>query len=124
MEINSIKGQITKHIKKSMDSDNPRLNYWYCGITNDELRRKAEHNLKKGIVNYWKCFDAETRFNANEVESYFSKKGTINAPHAGGAKQNSRFVYIFKLNNSYLRENKGLGGVILTPKDIINLLFS
>lgn len=124
MDTKSIKIQITKHIKQSMKTESPRLNIWYCGITNNELRRKAEHNLKKGLVSYWKCFDAENKQNANDVESYFSQKGTKNAPHIGGATSNSKYVYIFKLNNSYLQKNKGLGGIVITPNDIINQLFS
>lgn len=43
MNKNYIKSEITKHIGKSMGSENPRLNSWYVGITNNTKRRKAEH---------------------------------------------------------------------------------
>lgn len=124
MDVISIKAQISKHIKKSMGSENPRLSNWYCGITNNESRRKAEHNLNKGFVKYWKCYDALTKQKANEIESYFSQKGTNNAPHSGGANSNSRYVYVFKLNTSYQQKQKGLGGPIISSNEIIKQLFS
>jgi len=53
MDTSSIKGQFTRFIKETMGSKNPRLNGWYCGITNNENRRKAEHNYVKGKTSKW-----------------------------------------------------------------------
>jgi len=96
METKAIKGEITKHIKKSMGSNNPRFKNWYVGITNDIKRRRAEHNSKKIGIKYWKSFNAGSLKNANEVERYFSLKGTSNRPSPNGANEKSIFVYVFK----------------------------
>ena len=87
----SIKSEITKHFSKSMNSEKPRLDSWYVGITNDTKRRKGEHRVNVLGLKYWKTFDAETMENANEIESYFSKKGTINLPSKNGANS---FIYV------------------------------
>lgn len=97
MDTSSIKGQFTKFIKDTMGSNTPRLNGWYCGITNNEDRRRAEHNYKKGEIKYWKCINAQTMEKANEVERYFSQKGTMNLPSPNGASTSSKWVYVFKL---------------------------
>ena len=80
-----------------MNSENPRFNLWYCGVTNYENRRKAEHNLKHGLVGHWKYLDAKNKIEANSVERYFSEKGTVNSPNPFGLKENSKWVYIFKI---------------------------
>ena len=92
-----------------MGSENPRMNGWYSGITNNEERRKAEHNYKRGKIKYWKCVNAGTMKKANEVEMYFSNKGTINMPSHNGAIASSKWVYIFKLPPNKIM---GLGEVI------------
>lgn len=119
MNSTAIKSEITKHIKKSMNSSEPRLNTWYVGITNDTKRRKAEHKVDKLGLKFWKTFDAETMENANEIESYFSKKGTINRPSKNGANKFSKFVYVVRKPNS---KPTGLNGPF-TDKNIIDQLF-
>ena len=119
MKTTSIKGELTKFIKKSMGSENPRFSGWYCGITNNEERRKAQHNYNRGKIKYWKCINAGTMKNANEVERYFSEKGTANLPGPNGAKISSRWVYIFKLPTT---KQMGLGGV-LEPQSLYEQVF-
>lgn len=119
MKTISIKGEFTKFIKKTMRSENPRLKGWYCGITNNENRRKAEHNYAKGKIKYWKCINASTMKKASEVEAYFSIKGTSNLPSPNGANKSSKWVYIFKMPNS---KKMGLGGVV-TDSDFYNYVF-
>jgi len=119
MNITSIKSQITKHIKKSMNSKNPRLKNWYVGITNDEKRRKAEHNAKIINLKYWKCFNAGSLRSANEIEAYFSKKGTSNRPSKNGANEKSKFVYVFKKPN---KKPLGLNGAF-TENNLFGFLF-
>ena len=121
MDTSSIKGQFTRFIKETMGSENPRLNGWYCGITNNESRRKAEHNNSKGKISNWKCIDAGSMKKANEVEAYFSSKGTRNLPNPNGAVKSSRWVYIFKLP-SRNSKNYGLGGVV-TDKTLYDYVF-
>lgn len=80
MKSSSIKTQFTKHIKETMGSENPRYSLQFCGITNDEARRKAEHKYKFGEIANLKCIDAENLKEANLIEVYFSEKGTQNLP--------------------------------------------
>lgn len=80
-----------------MGSQSPRFNGWYAGITNNEKRRKGEHSVRNGKIVHWKCINAGTMIKANEVESYFSDKGTRNMPQPQGANMASKWVYIFKL---------------------------
>lgn len=119
-----IKAVFTKHIKASMNSENPRLNLWYCGITNDTNRRIAEHKTNKGPIKHLKFIETLTKEYANEVETYFQKKGTINRSNVGGAVKNSRFVYIFKVSNEYVK-NRGLAAPDVNLIDtILENLFS
>ena len=115
----SIKSQITLHIRKSMGSNNPHLNKWYVGITNSTDRRKAEHRINVLGIKFWKAYDAESMKNANEVESYFSEKGTSNRPSKNGAIKSSKFVYVFKKPVS---KPTGLNGPF-TEKNLIDKLF-
>jgi len=119
MNKTAIKSQITKHIKKSMNSENPRLKNWYVGITNNEKRRKAEHKAKMLNLKFWKSFNAGTLNNANEIEAYFSEKGTSNRPSKNGANEKSKFVYVFKKPN---KKPTGLNGVF-TEKNLFDFLF-
>jgi len=119
MDTSSIKGQFTRFIKETMGSKNPRLNGWYCGITNNENRRKAEHNYVKGKIKHWKCINASTMKKASEVEAYFSVKGTSNLPSPNGANKSSKWVYIFKMPSN---KKMGLGGVV-TGSDFYNYVF-
>ncbi len=114
-KIRAIKGAITRHIRLSMNSENPRLSNWYCGITNDVNRRKAEHNAYRGLVNFWHCYDAGSVSNANIIEAAMSEKGMINRPHIGGAIRTSRWVYVFKEPRTI-----GLNGI----DDVLKQLFS
>ena len=119
MDTTSIKSQFTKFVKATMGSENPRMNGWYSGITNNEQRRKAEHNSKNGKIKYWKCINAGTMKKANEVEAYFSAKGTKNLPNPNGANSSSKWVYIFKLPTS---KKMGLGGPV-TPSSLYSYIF-
>ena len=56
---------------------------------------------------------------ANEVESYFSTKGTVNRPSKNGAIKSSKFVYVFK---KPISKPTGLNGVF-TDKNLIDQLF-
>jgi len=97
MNSTAIKGQFTRYVKTKMGSENPHFNRWYVGITNNEQRRKIEHQSNYGSLKYWKCIKANNVNEANQVEEYFSLiKGTSNLPFRNGAAKNSSWVYIFK----------------------------
>lgn len=119
MNTRSIKAQFTIFVMNSMGSKNPRMDGWYVGITNNENRRKGEHNRNRGKILYWKCLDAGSMKKANEVEKYFSEKGTRNLPSINGATKDSRWVYIFKLPTV---KNRGLNGAI-TDEILYNFIF-
>lgn len=118
----SLKGQMTKHIKKSMGSKNPKLQYWYCGITNNEQRRKIEHSRLLPLLSYWKCLKADNIIEANEVELYFHNKGTSNRGSKNGARLSSVYVYVFRHSNLPFIKGLGLPG-IQTFEDVLNELF-
>lgn len=119
MTSTGIKTKLTKFVKQSMGSENPRFSGWYSCITNNEKRRKAEHSYKKGFIAFWKCHEADNVFSANEVEDYFHKKGTKNFPHGHGAIKTSVFVYIFKLPKT---SPMGLGGPF-TEENVLKQIF-
>lgn len=119
MKKSSIKSQITKHIKSSMGSENPRYKGWYVGITNNLERRKAEHRINVLGIKFWKTFEAESMENANEIEAYFNEKGTSNRPSKNGAVNNSKFVYAFK---KPISKPTGLNGPF-TDDNLIDQLF-
>lgn len=110
-----IKAAITMHIKNSMNSDNPQLRLWYCGITNNEVKRKAAHIAKRTKVDFWKIYNASTLEIAHSIEFDLSLKGTNNCKHKGGANESSIFVYVFKTN-----PKKGLAGI----NELLTLLTS
>lgn len=120
METRAIKGQLTKFVKATMRSENPRFNGWYAGITNNEKRRRGEHSKKNGKIEHWKCINTGSMKKANEVEAFFSEKGTINMRSPQGANSSSKWVYIFKLSKS--KDLKGLGG-FLTNEDLYEYVF-
>lgn len=121
METRAIKSELTKFVRATMGSRNPRMNGWYAGITNNELRRRAEHSKTNGKILYWKCINAGTMKKANEVEAYFTGKGTLNMSHPQGAKATSRWVYIFKL----APKPRGMNGLAnpLDSKSVYDYIF-
>jgi predicted GIY-YIG superfamily endonuclease len=121
MDVNQIKSQFTIHIKKSMKSQNPRLKYWYCGITNNTQKRKLQHHRNFPLLKHWKFIEAKNMLDANSVEAFFSKKGTSNRPSKNGANESSIYVYLFR--EPSLPEVKGLafGGDI---GNLIDTLFN
>lgn len=82
---------------------------WYCGITNDIQRRLFdEHNVdeEKGVYFFW---DAETKESADRVEQYVLKKFPKMAGHGGLGKEDSVYVYVYKVEDSTKEKtNEGL----------------
>ncbi len=100
-----IKNGIKKHIADN--SIGVVLYYkWYCGITKHEgITRLKQHIREKKISGlYFMQIDAGTKDNAHEIEVHFSKKGMANKPHAGGAKKDSKYVYVFKISPTWIDE--------------------
>ncbi|CAA0147689.1 hypothetical protein [Tenacibaculum maritimum] len=122
METRAIKSELTKFVKATMGSKNPRFNGWYAGITNNEKRRKGEHSVRNGKILHWKCINADTMAKANEVEAFFSAKGTQNMPQPQGANIASKWVYIFKL----AKKPQGMNGLAgpLDRKTVYEYVFN
>lgn len=95
---------IKRAIENYIHPDNNRSDFyvrysnWYCGVTNDDTKRKASHKYDKKIsAMYFKSWDAGSKENALAIESHFHNKlmrGKSNSP--GGVKSSSRYVYVFK----------------------------
>ena len=71
---------------------------WYCGITKypDDTRLKQHINKKNIEGLFFNIWETDSVEDANEIEVYFSDKGTINSPSKAGAKKNSKYVYVYK----------------------------
>lgn len=104
-----IKVKFTRHIKSCMGSENPNLKLWYCGITNNEVRRRYEHKRNSQFMQFWICIKTNSVEEANEVEAYFSNKGTSNRFSKNGANNQSMYVYLFKKYTQSEIKAKGLG---------------
>ncbi len=65
---------------------------WYIGITEDLVRRKAEHESEGKDTKFWKEWEADTETIARNVENYFLNKGMKGG--TGGAGHPT-YVYIF-----------------------------
>lgn len=92
----SIVAKINRHIDEHSWANTP-LSRWYVGITNDPMRRKSEHQREFGLnIRDYAVFYAYTKKIASQVEDYFSKKGTSNCPGSRGAREDSRWVYVYK----------------------------
>lgn len=97
-------GAIKRAIESYIHPDNKRSDFyveysnWYCGVTNDDTERKAQHKYEKNIsAMYFKAWDAGSKANALAIEQYFhSKKMRGESKTPGGVKNSSRFVYVFK----------------------------
>lgn len=75
---------------------------WYCGVTNDETKRKSQHKYTKDIsALYFRSWDAGSKTNALAIENYFHKLGMRGlSKSAGGVRTSSRYVYVFKYRTS------------------------
>jgi hypothetical protein len=65
---------------------------WTIGITDDPVRRKAEHESKGENTKYWKEWEADSEAIARNVESYFLNKGMKGGTGGG---EHPTYVYIF-----------------------------
>ncbi|WP_338731496.1 hypothetical protein [Mangrovimonas cancribranchiae] len=93
-----IKNSFTKYINANGDKRKSNIfSDWYCGITNNVNIRNAQHKKKHGEITYWMALKANSKNEANEIETYYNNKGTINSSNIGGAVKSSSFVYIFKM---------------------------
>lgn len=117
----SIKTAFTRYINTNGDKRKTNIfGDWYCGITNNLNIRNAQHKKTRGDIKHWTALKAKSKSDANEIESYYSDKGTVNSPNIAGAKTNSSFVYIFKMPSS---RPKGLAGPF-SINNYIDWLFS
>jgi hypothetical protein len=101
---NSKVGAIKRAIETYIHPDNNRSDFfvkyrnWYCGVTNDDTKRKAAHKYSKEIpALYFKSWDAGSKSNSLAIEKHFhllGMRGESKSP--GGVKSSSTFVYVFK----------------------------
>ncbi|WP_417558740.1 hypothetical protein [Mesoflavibacter zeaxanthinifaciens] len=116
-----IKNSFTRYVNANSDKRKSNIfSDWYCGITNNVNIRNAQHKKKHGEITYWMALKANSKNEANEIETYYNNKGTINSSNIGGAVKTSSFVYIFKMPSS---KPRGLAGAY-NVENYINWLFS
>ena len=51
---------------------------------------------------HFQWWDADTKPNALAIELYFHELGMMDKKGGGGAKSNSTYVYVFKINYHFL----------------------
>jgi hypothetical protein len=126
MNTTAIKGQITRFIKATMKNENPQLNRWYVGITNNTMRRQAEHSAKLGKIEHWSSWKAKNTVEAGIIEDHFNKKGSSNFKGTRGAIENSWYVYVFKKpTGEYAKgmNGQGLGVPAMTEREFYEYVF-
>lgn len=69
---------------------------WYIGITNNPNARATTHKSANGHLYFWKEYNAKSRRIAEAIETYFHKKGMKEKDLKGGAREDSRFIYVYK----------------------------
>lgn len=70
---------------------------WYCGVTNKEAVRKAQHENKNGEKTfYFKAWDAGSKKLALEIEAHFHAKGMQGNGGTGGVIDTTKYVYVYK----------------------------
>ncbi len=94
---------INKHIESNSFIE-PNYKRWYIGITNKIDRRAKEHEKTYGKLHYFQSYYACSKRISVAIETYISKKGTANAIGSRGAKNTSKWVYVFKSEPTKLDE--------------------
>ncbi len=70
---------------------------WYVGITNDEDRRKKEHEIKNNAeCRFWNCWNMRTKRLARALESALHKQGLLDKDSPGNIKESTKHIYIYK----------------------------
>lgn len=95
---------IMSHVAKNSTGYTDYSN-WYCGITKHKdamVRIKRHMKTKKTPALYPIVRNALTMENANLVERHFSDLKMTNAPHKGGARPESIYVYAFKRHPNFI----------------------
>lgn len=99
-KVGAIKRAIENHIHPDNGKSDFYVKYsnWYCGVTNDDAKRKAAHKFTKDIpALYFKSWDAGSKSNSLAIEKYFHSKGMRgDSKSPGGVRTSSRYVYVFK----------------------------
>lgn len=75
-------------IKAAIEGKVTTYSLWTIGVTDDPVRRKAEH----GNPQYWAQWKADSETAARNVEKHFLDKGMKGGGGGGGTAD---YVYIF-----------------------------
>jgi len=82
--------EIIEAIRKNLGSND--CNIWTIGITDDPVRRKAEHDGQGNDTKHWKDWKADTETIARSVEKQFLDKGMKGGTGGG---EHPTYVYVF-----------------------------
>ena len=91
-----VRKEILEHMKRNSTIwvENSR---WYVGITNDENRRKKEHEIKNNKqCKFWNCWDMKTKRLSRALESALHKQKLLDKDTPGNITEASKFIYVYK----------------------------
>lgn len=95
--IRAIESYISHNNKAGRSDFYVEYSNWYCGVTNSESVRKAQHANNNGEATYYfKAWDAGSKELALEVESHFHAKRMQGDGGTGGVRITTTFVYVYK----------------------------
>ena len=69
--------------------------YWTVGITQDCTRRKGEHDNDGKSTGCWTHWQADSLFDAQDIERYFINKGMKGGSGGNMANNTTTYVYVF-----------------------------
>ena len=90
----SIIGQIERWVAEN-STGRVVCENWYVGITNYPYARASAHQLADGQLKFWKVYDAKSRRIAEAIETFFHDKKMQGKDVKGGAKDDSRYIYVY-----------------------------
>ena len=97
--------KIVSQIEKVRAGKMGKYPRWYVGVTEFPQRRYKEHMRKIGTEPfYWFSWYAYSKKTALTIEKHFHDLGMLEGAMAGGVKNTSKFVYIYKLKPDILDE--------------------
>lgn len=114
-KIGALKRLIEEHIHPNNHRSDFYKKYgnWYIGVTNNTSLRKIQHIKSKQIAAlHFKAWNAETKENALEVEKFFHLLGMRDKHGAGGVRDTTTWVYVFKIRTNIIDDLAHLLGRI------------
>lgn len=87
---------IEKHLK---EHSNFIIDYnrWYCGVTNNPIKRKSGHKTKNKTEPYfWTHYYCRSKNISLALEKYYHDKGMLETDQQGNVVEDSCYFYVYK----------------------------